>query len=142
MRNAKGFTSVELMIALLIIGSVAAVALPNSVAMQDRAKEGALRSNMHQFQLAAEDYGVQHGGYYADNAGPVHDLLPAGGKNFANPFTKSTERDGAWMDMASITYDPFVPGCTTYADTLAFDYAIKAADENAQPLPFVLTSGR
>src|SRR6476646_5559968 len=66
MRNAqKGFTLIELMIVVVIIGILAAIAIPNFIAMQNRAKEGSTKANMHTLQLAAEDYGVAYDGVYA-----------------------------------------------------------------------------
>ena len=64
-RNQKGFTLIELMIVVVIIGILAAIAIPNFIAMQNRAKEGSTKANMHTLQLAAEDYGVQSDGVYA-----------------------------------------------------------------------------
>jgi prepilin-type N-terminal cleavage/methylation domain-containing protein len=71
--NSKGFSLIELMIVVVIIGILAAVAIPNYISMQNRAKESSVKANAHSVQLVVEDYSVRHNGIYPALADIVPD---------------------------------------------------------------------
>ena len=66
--RCRGFTLVELMVAVVIIGVLVAIALPNFVEIQRRASEGSVKSNMHTVQMSVEDFGLLNDGNYPTSA--------------------------------------------------------------------------
>jgi type II secretory pathway pseudopilin PulG len=130
------------MVVVVIIGILAAIAIPNFIAMQDRAKEGSTKTNMHTFQLSAEDYGIQNAGVYASSAATVASLIPPAGVTFINPFDRTSS---AWVDAGAwatpLTTGSSVAGIVAYKDSMTMRYQI-AGRGKASDLGIVLSSGQ
>ena len=63
-KNQKGFTLIELMIVVAIIGILAAVAIPKFAEMMERSRDGATKGNIGALKSAISIYYGDHEGTY------------------------------------------------------------------------------
>jgi type IV pilus assembly protein PilA len=66
---AKGFTLIELMIVVAIIGILAAIAIPNFVKFQCRSKQSEAKGNMKALYVAQESYRAEFDTYVSGCGG-------------------------------------------------------------------------
>jgi prepilin-type N-terminal cleavage/methylation domain-containing protein len=87
-KNQEGFTLIELMVVIVIIGILVAIALPNFIGATDRAKLANVKSNAHTVQTMLESYGVDFGGKYPTTVVNLQQEAQTGAywKTLANPF--------------------------------------------------------
>lgn len=83
MKVRKGFTLVEILIVVVILGILAAIVIPQFSNASTDAKENALKSNLQTIRSQIELYKIQH-----------NDTLPPGG-SFEDVMTQTTDASGA-----------------------------------------------
>src|SRR5438477_13023557 len=63
-RNKKGFTLIELLIVVVIIGILAAIAIPKFANTKDKAYVAAMKSDLRNMATYEEQYAADNGGAY------------------------------------------------------------------------------
>lgn len=97
----RGFTLIELMVVVVIIGILAAIAIPNFIKIVEKAKIASVKANMHTLQVTVESLSIAHSGAYptAGNDGDdISNELPG---NFKNPY-RATEIGTDCIDFQSL----------------------------------------
>jgi type IV pilus assembly protein PilA len=86
-KGQKGFTLIELLIVIIIIGILAAIAIPMFLNQRSKAKDAAVKEGIHSLQVGVESWAVDNNDQFPA-AGDLNTPLASYVDNWPkNPFT-------------------------------------------------------
>jgi len=115
LNNQKGFTMIELMIVVAIIGILSAIAIPNFLNFRMKAKTSEAKSNLGAIRSCEEAYHAEHETYKETTASPA---------TVAGSFPGTTPTN--WVDQGGFSDIGFKPTGKVY-----YQYVVSAASATA-----------